>query len=273
MPVLSSSSGTTRIHRSESSPSLNGRGAAQNRIRCRYLPRIHGRPIPGNSTAKMRSAVRRLSAGMRFLSTTAAKTRMSGPGRLLLTRGLPPLAVASVFGAHFSVITSFPSLCLRTLQMMLDIMRHKQPAARAGFQACRNELECCALRARIHVGFQRDFCQPPPCLTPPPASSRLRARMRLQQSRPPRRLSLPLPAGFSTWSALYQFCVRGSCADCSTLGSLPYPCGDKLHTHESAQDHVVGTGDMPKAGWIVQVRSALTYSAVGAGDSTQNASV
>jgi hypothetical protein len=156
-------------------------------------------------------------------------------------------------------------LCLRTLQMMLDIMRHKQPAARAGFQACRNELECCALRARIHVGFQRDFCQPPPCLTPPPASSRLRARMRLQQSRPPRRLSLPLPAGFSTWSALYQFCVRGSCADCSTLGSLPYPCGDKLHTHESAQDHVVGTGDMPKAGWIVQVRSALTYSAVGAG--------
>jgi hypothetical protein len=254
---LLSSSGTTRIHRSESSPSLNGRGAAQNRIRCRYLPRIHGRPIPGNSTAKMRSAVRRLSAGMRFLSTTAAKTRMSGPGRLLLTRGLPPLAVASVFGAHFSVITSFPSLCLRTLQMMLDIMRHKQPAARAGFQACRNELECCALRARIHVGFQRDFCQPPPCLTPPPASSRLRARMRLQQSRPPRRLSLPLPAG----------------ADCSTLGSLPYPCGDKLHTHESAQDHVVGTGDMPKAGWIVQVRSALTYSAVGAGDSTQNASV
>ena len=49
-----------------------------------------------------RSVMRRLSAGLRYLSTqTAKKTRVSGPGRLLLTRGLPSLTVA--FGAHFSV--------------------------------------------------------------------------------------------------------------------------------------------------------------------------
>lgn len=46
----------------------------------------------------------RMSAGVRSLSSTVKSSCMSGPGRLLLTRGLPPLTIASVFASHFAVI-------------------------------------------------------------------------------------------------------------------------------------------------------------------------
>lgn len=44
---------------------------------------------------------------------------------------------------------------------------------------------------------------------------------------------------------------------CPTCNS----CEELIQQHENEQDHAVGTGSMPEAGWIVQVRGKLTYIA------------
>ena len=51
---------------------------------------------------------------VRSFASSAVKSRATS--RLLLTRGVPPLAMASVFGAHFSVCR----LCLQTMTINLS---------------------------------------------------------------------------------------------------------------------------------------------------------
>ena len=55
-----------------------------------------------------------LMGRVRSFVSSAVKSRATN--RLLLTRGVPPLVMASVFGAHFSVCR----LCLQTMTITLS---------------------------------------------------------------------------------------------------------------------------------------------------------
>jgi hypothetical protein len=60
----------------------------------------------------------------------------------------------------------------------------------------------------------------------------------------------------------YVVCLFICCA-CKVVLTIPGTCcptrKELTRQHENEQDHAVGSGAMPEAGWIVQVRAKLTH--------------